>query len=595
MAEKDSDSTDPGLDCNARNFGPEAVKYAAEFFERMIRDLKLKRQRRNKDHDHDHDHPYPSVPQETDLVLTNEEELKFLKSELKDWEEKQKLTPRISKMGEKNDDSNHPGLDNDTHDFGLVYVKSTVDLVEWIIRDAKPRKERTKKDGDHDHPEPSGPQETDIVLILEEQLKFLKSKMKSCEKEHQELDTMEKKVAEGLEQELIAPVSQLEIPTKSVVRRIRDMKNYEDGGSIDYDEIKMMRLAGKEKEEYQKNPDGLLAQLMGDSVFPDDGKGHSEYRKKNTNFRSQELKKIEEENETKLETTMAMRRSLDEFEKDQKELDTMEKKDADGIEQELIAMILQLDSSTKCVSERLYSMKTNEDSGSFDHEKLETIRLALEELQEYKKNPNGLLARMLRIAILPDNGEGNHEYRKRYTEFSSQELKKIKEEIETKLAALVEVQRSLAELEDEIGTDISTDAINKRGIFLSCLLVGFLFMYFLRRKERAFRDGFKQLKLAEFNKFVSVVRVAEEALTSVRNLKTKRRVKDLKTLPYDEGMSLLAHHMAQPKKKTDISDKLKQLKKAVTILNQRLYDLSDGKVNKVMCDLNKKINHIWEN
>ena len=94
MAKKDSDSTDPGLDGNARNFGPEAVKYAAELVERIIRDMKLKKQRRNKDHDHDHDHPYPSVPQETDIVLKIEEELKFLKSELKDWEEKQKQTPR---------------------------------------------------------------------------------------------------------------------------------------------------------------------------------------------------------------------------------------------------------------------------------------------------------------------------------------------------------------------------------------------------------------------------------------------------------------------------------------------------------------------
>lgn len=274
----------------------------------------------------------------------------------------------------------------------------------------------------------------------------------------------------------------------------------------------------------------------------------------------------------------------------------MEKKAADGNEEELIAMILQLDTSTKCVSERLYSLERNEDRGSYDLDKLGTIRLAWEKLQGYQKNPNGLLARMLKVAILPDNGKGNHEYRKRITEFSSQELKKIKEDIETKLAALVEVQRSLAELEDKIRTEISTNAIIKRGIILSRLLVGFLFLYFLRRKERAFTDGFKQIKeRVEINRFKSVLEIAEEALTSLRNLKTKIRVKDIKTLGYDEGIELLVHNIAELEKMTDISDELKQLKTEVKILNERLYDRSDGKVNRIMCDLNRKISHIWAN
>ncbi|GMN43383.1 hypothetical protein TIFTF001_012591 [Ficus carica] len=234
----------------------------------------------------------------------------------------QKQKQRASKMAEKGGNSTDPGLDDDDDIvLGRINVQYTAELVEKMVRDMKLEKERRKKDqdqdNDHDHDHdhsPSDPEETDLVQKLEEELKFLKSKVKNCEKEQEEPDTMEKKVAEGLEQELIAMVSQLAISNKNVVGRIHDMKKYENSGSIDFDDIETMRLAGEKIKEYQKNPDELLARLMTEIVSPDDGKGRPEYRKKNTKFSSQELKKMKEEIETILETTMAMQRSLDEFE-----------------------------------------------------------------------------------------------------------------------------------------------------------------------------------------------------------------------------------------------------------------------------------------
>lgn len=46
-------------------------------------------------------------------------------------------------------------------------------------------KNRGRKDQDQDHPEPSDPKETELLLKFEEELRFLKSKMGDCKKEPQ--------------------------------------------------------------------------------------------------------------------------------------------------------------------------------------------------------------------------------------------------------------------------------------------------------------------------------------------------------------------------------------------------------------------------